>query len=281
MRRTPAAAACLAVVLAATVPARPVSAQTAETATVGNQELLHDIGNALETYFSDFFYVVSAPARLDRRSVLWVGGLAAATGLIYAYDQQLYDALHRNVDSEWYEPIRETGTASEPFGFMGNTAEWMFAGLVAGYGFRLKPLETIMAQLLESHFISGGIRRVFVYAVGRRRPNRALGPRSFDVGDGSSFFSGHASNIVQIATVLSHHVDRVPFTIGAYGLAGTVLLQRISDDKHWPSDVFLGAVVGLAVSKTVLRLHQERAALVIPAILSPDGAVGLRIIHHF
>jgi membrane-associated phospholipid phosphatase len=240
-----------------------------EAATDADQGLIRDIGRALETYFSDFFHVVSAPARLNRRSALWVGGLAAATGLIYAYDQQLYDALHRNMDSDWYEPIRETGTSVEPFGFMGNTAKWMFTGLVVGYGFRLKPLETIMAQLLESHFISGGIRQIFVYAVGRRRPNRGLGPRSFEVGDGSSFFSGHSSNIVQIATVLSHHVDRVPFTIGAYGLAGTVLLQRISDDKHWPSDVFVGAVVGLVVSKTVLRLHD------------PEGAVGLRIIHRF
>lgn len=70
-----------------------------------------------------------------------------------------------------------------------------------------------------------------------------------------SFPSGHASAAFSVATVFakrySHH-RWVPWV--AYGLAGLVGFSRIPLESHFPSDVFLGAVLGYAVgNNAVLR----------------------------
>ena len=60
--------------------------------------------------------------------------------------------------------------------------------------------------------------------------------------------------------------------ITCYGLATLVGLSRLTEDAHWLSDVFLGAVIGYAVGKMVVR-NQNKRLQIAPA-LSPGG-VGL------
>ncbi|MGD0267199.1 MAG: phosphatase PAP2 family protein, partial [Candidatus Methylomirabilota bacterium] len=47
-------------------------------------------------------------------------------------------------------------------------------------------------------------------------------------------------------------------SILAYGLAGVAGLTRIYDDKHWASDVFLGAALGTLIGKAVAKLNEPR-----------------------
>ncbi|MFL2948615.1 MAG: phosphatase PAP2 family protein [Nitrospinales bacterium] len=44
----------------------------------------------------------------------------------------------------------------------------------------------------------------------------------------------------------------------SYGLATLTGLSRINDEKHWASDVFIGAALGYFTSKTLLRLHNNK-----------------------
>ena len=67
---------------------------------------------------------------------------------------------------------------------------------------------------------------------------------------GSSFPSGHTIVAVTIATVIARRYRShrwVPWA--AYGLAGTIGLSRISLRAHFPSDVFLGTVLGYAIAR--------------------------------
>jgi membrane-associated phospholipid phosphatase len=75
--------------------------------------------------------------------------------------------------------------------------------------------------------------------------------------------------------VLSHHVDRKPVTIAAYTIAGTVLLQRITSDSHWPSDVFTGATYGWVISHGLLGMKEGRKVSVVP--FDCGGARGLAV----
>jgi len=72
---------------------------------------------------------------------------------------------------------------------------------------------------------------------------------------GSSFPSGHTIAAVTIATVVARRYRNhrwVPWV--AYGLAGTIGFSRISLRAHFPSDVFLGGVLGYAIARyDVLR----------------------------
>jgi len=67
---------------------------------------------------------------------------------------------------------------------------------------------------------------------------------------GSSFPSGHTIAAFSIATVIARRYRGhrwVPWA--AYGLAGAIGFSRITLHAHFPSDVFLGTVLGYAIAR--------------------------------
>ena len=67
---------------------------------------------------------------------------------------------------------------------------------------------------------------------------------------GSSFPSGHAAGAFSVATVVAsryHNHRWVPWL--AYGFATAVSFSRVTTSSHFPSDVFLGATLGYAVTR--------------------------------
>ncbi|HEY1677105.1 MAG TPA: phosphatase PAP2 family protein [Candidatus Sulfotelmatobacter sp.] len=67
---------------------------------------------------------------------------------------------------------------------------------------------------------------------------------------GSSFPSGHAAGVFSVATVIASRYRNhrwVPWL--AYSFAAAVSLSRISTLAHFPSDVFLGGVLGYTATK--------------------------------
>ncbi|MBD3219221.1 MAG: phosphatase PAP2 family protein [candidate division Zixibacteria bacterium] len=139
----------------------------------------------------------------------------------------------------------------------------------------------IPAEILESYYVAGLIKVAANRLLGRRRPNEELGPRYFELNGGSSFPSGHAANVSQVATILSRHIDFLPFTIAAYTAVGTVCVQRLTSESHWPSDVYFAVVYGWAVSNEIFRLNRERRLNLQPAALGADNIPGLMISFKF
>jgi hypothetical protein len=209
---------------------------------------------------------------------LWIGGIIATTGIIYIYDEEIHDWFQRNKDEEFYGWFDDIGESIEAAGHMGKTNRYYFGALVLGYVLKIEPLTTISAQILESHFIGGGIKNLLNILVGRHRPYEGLGPDAYDFNGGTSFPSGHASNIFQVANILSHHFRHWPFRVLFFSLATSICLQRVASSQHWPSDVLSAAVFGYAVSREVLRLHEERRISLGPAV-PEGGGVGLAV--HF
>jgi membrane-associated phospholipid phosphatase len=76
-----------------------------------------------------------------------------------------------------------------------------------------------------------------------------------NVGINSSFPSSHASAAFAVATVFAHRYRKhrwVPFV--AYGAASLISFSRVTNQAHFPSDVFLGAALGVAIPEfAVLR----------------------------
>ena len=62
-----------------------------------------------------------------------------------------------------------------------------------------------------------------------------------------------------MAGVVTSQYPSWPVQITAYGLASAVGLGRIALDAHWASDIFVSAVLGIAVSKAVVHLNRKRA----------------------
>jgi membrane-associated phospholipid phosphatase len=125
-------------------------------------------------------------------------------------------------------------------------------------------------------FLATGIVK---YAVGRPRPYTAAGHdlqglRSRRSEDNLSFFSGHASTTFGMGAFVAEDSSRtvrrlgvgdtpfdrvmlgtvLPYGLG-YGLPALVSFSRLVDQQHWPSDVLLGALCGVAISRLTYALH--------------------------
>ena len=161
---------------------------------------------------------------------------------------ELQDMAHRNEENDLLKPLWEVGDFFEPVGHMGNTNAYYFGGVALGWVTGQDRLSLICAQILEAHFIAGLGKNAVQAVVRRPRPFQGYESDKFGVEDATSFPSGHSINIFQLATILSHHVNRRPFTWAAYACAGLVGIQRVRADMHWSSDVLLSAVYGTAVS---------------------------------
>jgi membrane-associated phospholipid phosphatase len=76
-----------------------------------------------------------------------------------------------------------------------------------------------------------------------------------NAGINSSFPSSHASAAFAVATVFAHRYRKhrwVPYV--AYGAAALISFSRVTNQAHFPSDVFLGAALGVTISEfAVLR----------------------------
>ncbi len=220
-------------------------------------------GSVLQTnlglLLEDSQALITAPLRIKTRHLWKLGTATAVLGLVYAHDQQLLDALQRQKHHRFYRNSREIGLFLEPAGLVRNLWPFYVGGLAGGYLVGYQPLEKMSAQLLEILIFDGVIRtRLLRRGIGRYRPLDERGPYFFKFRGGYSFPSGHTANIFQLATVLSHHLDSLPLSFLLYGGASTVALQRLDEEMHWPSDVLVGAIYGIVISKAVIHLHEKR-----------------------
>jgi membrane-associated phospholipid phosphatase len=86
------------------------------------------------------------------------------------------------------------------------------------------------------------------YTVGESRP---------DTGQKNSFPSGHTAQAFVAATFLSKEYGSrsIWISIGAYSAATAVGAFRVLNDRHWLSDVLVGAGIGILSTEIVYRTH--------------------------
>ena len=238
--------------------------------------------NTTKFLLDDAWYIFSSPSRLDLKSTAYLCGFLSATGLIYAYDQEIYDAFQQSKKNSVYKTVIDIGEYFGPCGLNRITHPYYIGGYAVGYLFKSNRLQEMSLQLLETMLFDGIIRVRFLRkVVGRARPSDNRGPRFFKYGYNISFPSGHTANIFQLATITAYHVNHWAFTLASYSIATSVALQRIDGKSHWPSDVFFGAVYGIAISKAIIKVHERRKIKVFPNASYFNDTIIYGIVYRF
>lgn len=269
-----------ALFLATAAPARGQEPPTADADPDRDDLLDHPIGFA-KALVGDGWATVVAPFQLEGRAA-GTAGLAVWTGLVlFARDEPVHEAVVDASESGLGHRIERIGTALDPVALMGTSNKYWLAGMLISELAGQERLELIFKEILFSHWIAGAGRKLVGRTIGRQRPEAGKGAYAFEFWNGSSFPSGHASTITQVAAILSHHIDRWPVTVLLYGLAGTVVWERVSTDAHWPSDAWLGAAWGWGVAQVVMRRREGSAGMgpwgAVPIVDPATGSVGFRI----
>ena len=102
--------------------------------------------------------------------------------------------------------------------------------------------------LIESQIITQIATNALKFAVRRRRP---------DGSERTSFPSGHASATFALAsTIDSLYGHKIGLPL--YAFAGFVGFTRISENKHFTSDVLFGAALGTSIGMATAKVHKKQ-----------------------
>lgn len=208
-------------------------------------------------YYDDARDALSQPREWEGRDWLILTGLAGTTFALGAADADIRDAIQGS-RSEFTEGLAWFGEK------MGNLS--ILLPLAAGYGLgcalddpRLKEA-TLLGT--EGLVLAGLATNVFKHLVGRARPNVGVGPGEFlgpSFRDGyRSWPSGHATVAFAVATAFHLEYRSKWVSVLAYTLAAVGGWSRMHDDKHWASDVFAGAAIGIVTTNAIFRARRRR-----------------------
>ena len=244
------------------------SGQTEERSPDQSRGFLGDVGYGLKLVGQDVGAALTAPTRMDAHDWKMLGGVVAVGGLLFAFDEDIEDFVQRNEnDGGFFEATRRVGEEIEIVGYMGDTWPYYAGAMGLGYFAGWDRLKRMGAEILLSQYLAGSLRNASKLVLGRRRPNEDKGAYFFELNGGTSFPSGHAASAFALAEVLAHHADRRWATVTLYSLATAQAFQRLTASAHWASDVWIGAISGVAAARFIVSRHEP----------SPDGGSGLSL----
>ncbi len=204
------------------------------------------------------------------------GGLAITYGL-FETDDEVYEKLH---GIRMRSAVLSTVSPVVSMMGLGTFSVALFGGFYAYHYVTGDETSLQAANLgMETFVFSGISTQILKNMFGRERPSmrtkeggRWSGPLSYfehrDKGSKSiasydAFPSGHTATIFAAASTIAdtYHESWVPYV--AYGTATIVGISRVMESAHWPSDVFVGAIIGIGSTKIVenLPFNEHRARI--------------------
>jgi membrane-associated phospholipid phosphatase len=244
---------------------------------VSVSSLRADSTDAVSFIESDFTHavkvglgIVAAPLHWDGvdwgKAGLTVGG----TAILFLLDKSSRSLALKN-QSELNDAIFNIDE------YHGNHYSMLLAIGVYGYGAVSgeSKIRRMGLHAAEAFVYSGAITGALKVLFGRRRPY---------AGDSQLFFapfrptentylslpSGHTTVSFAVSTALAKSLDKMYWKAFWYGSAGLVGAARIYHNKHWLSDVFLGAVIGYMVGDYVVNFENESTLNIFGSSIQPN-----------
>jgi hypothetical protein len=195
-------------------------------------------------------------AAFPRRRSTWVilGIGAGAAAIAYPFDDELNEALV-NADG-----LRK---ALRPGNYLGHA--WVQSGAAVGLyligrfamepesGTRTNKVSHLGFDLLRANLVTQALTYGIKATVRRDRPT----------GECCAFPSGHASVTFATAAVLERHFGyRASWPM--FAIAGYVSASRLTDNRHFLSDVLFGSALGMAAGWTVVGRHGRDTFALLP-----------------
>ena len=178
---------------------------------------------------------------------------ALISGALIATDKQTAALLPNTTDqTKWSGRVSELGASYTLAGFTGATL--LLGQLTKNQHLRETGLLSLEA-FGHTQIVVFGLKQI----TNRERPLDGDGGGGFWEG-GNSFPSGHAATSFAVATVFAYEYRRhIAVPITAYALASLVSASRLSAQRHWVSDIFVGASAGFLIGRFVYKRHHDPA----------------------
>lgn len=228
---------------------------------------------------SDFKQDITAPFHLTQKQWLqtgiYAGAILTLQGCSEYFDEPIQKFALMLDDSS-----KSIATISSYATHFGGNYELFALAALGGYGvaFNNKKLLTTTLLASQAYITSGLIENGIKYLSGRQRPSYYTpghteaeptyhGPGFLSNNHfNSSFPSGHTTVAFAVATVFAkeyRNITWVPIT--AYSVASLVGLSRLTQNKHWATDIIVGATLGyLCGNQVVNNFHRHAQKISYP-----------------
>ena len=202
----------------------------------------------------------------------FTGGSLAITYGLFKSDDEVYEDLH---GLRMRSPVLSTVSPVVSMMGLGTFSIGVFGGFYL-YHFATGDETSLRAANIgmESFLLSGISTQILKNLFGRERPSMATreggrwsGPLSYfrhtDNGSKSiasydAFPSGHTATIFAAAATIADVYHEPWVSYAAYATATLVGISRVMESAHWPSDVFVGSIIGIASTRIVEDLPFNR-----------------------
>lgn len=227
----------------------------------------------------DFKQGITKPFHMKGKDWRNLGIFAATAGVLSLADEPVQQmAIRLRTNS-----VALRNVSSNVTRFGGLYEPYVLLGLgVYGFGFGDVKMQTTTLLATQSYIISAVYSDLLKRVFGKQRPvymdpatheaePKFFGPfykprdangKKIDV---LSFPSGHTIAAFSAATVFAMEYKDKPWVpVLAYGAASLIGLSRITENKHWISDVFAGAAIGYLSGRLVVNNYHRYAKLKSP-----------------
>jgi membrane-associated phospholipid phosphatase len=193
--------------------------------------------------------ILTSPAKLRFSDTQWLVPLSGITAGLFATDADYSRHLSRNsATTSHYTTLSNAGIGALIgsaggmwlLGHVKHNEHWSETGFLAG--------EAALNSLVAVESLK--------YSLGRERPYQGKGSGSF-FQSGTSFPSEHAVAAWSIAGVVAHEYPSPFMKIMAYGVASLVDYSRIRGRQHFPSDVFVGSIMGNLIAQNIYSRNHD------------------------
>ncbi len=201
-------------------------------------------------FLEDQKQIWTSPGKVRFSDAQWLVPASGITAGLIVTDRDFSRHLSQNPTTlNHYKSVSNAGVGALIGGAGGmwllghirHNEHWSETGFLAG--------EAVMNSLVAVE--------TFKYSLRRQRPYQGDGSGPFFQNGGTSFPSEHAAAAWSVAGVVAHEYPGPLMKIMAYGLASLVDYSRIRGRQHFPSDVFVGSIVGNLVAQNVYSRHHD------------------------
>ena len=222
---------------ASALPDAPSTSQAVESQSFGEK-----LGTAAKTIGSDEIHLLKAP--FHKNMIIWDALVVGSTAVLIANDESV---LHQ-VPASWHDTSITASNVA--LGATAATAGGIYiTGLITDNEHAKETGILTAESTIDSVILYGAMKAIFA----RQRPYTGEGEGKFFSGNwtNGSFPSGHAMFTWTIASTVAHEYHSPWVKLLMYGMASTVTVTRVTSGVHFPSDVFVGSVLGYGVGTYV------------------------------
>ena len=242
-----------------------------------------EISDGLLRLKDESFDFAKTPFQVSNNNLFITIGVLGAVGTAFVYDRDMQQKLQSKQSSSLDKMAKIGSLAGDPYIHLGISA-LVYGAAIAADSPKWKETGEMMAEAL---ILTDAATFLIKEGTGRARP--VAGDRKDDFrpfqfkNDYDSFPSMHAASSFALASVVARTSESVPVAILSYTAATFVGFSRMYQNKHWASDILLGAAIGELAGRVVTSYHARKGndqRLVFMPTVSGTGA-SMNILYRF